>query len=113
MHYKGNKPAPSVLAIYKEMILFGRTCTSGLGPRIAQYRLYHGARTQKVFHLAQVTGKVGKKMAHYSPVTARNNILPILKKPQRYHVKEKNTRKEKGQKKKSFQNILPPFLPIE
>lgn len=61
MRYKGNKRNPLVLAIYKEMILFGRTCTSGLGLRIAQYRLYHGARTQKVFYLAQVTGKVGKK----------------------------------------------------
>lgn len=100
MHYKGNKPTPSVLAIYKEMILFGRTCTSGLGPRIAQYRPYHGAKTPPGSGYWQGSKK---KMAHYSPVTARNNIVPIPKKPQRHHLK----------KKKIFQNILPPFLPIE
>jgi hypothetical protein len=36
MRSEGNEPRPSILAIYKEMILFGRTCASGLEPRIAQ-----------------------------------------------------------------------------
>lgn len=43
-------------------------------------------------------------MVHYSPVIARNNIVPIPKKPQRHHLKKKkHTHTQEKKKKKKPQ----------
>jgi hypothetical protein len=63
---KGDKPTLLILVIYKEMLLFGRTCASGSAPRIAQSGPHDGVRAQNVFHLPWIIHKAGRKEASFS-----------------------------------------------